>query len=192
MKGTSRRPLARAARVLLRLPADLHQVLARAAAAEGLSFNEFCCRRLRAPAHPDDTSALRAIVIDRARAVFSRRLVGVVVMGSWVRGTAVAASDIDLLIAIDAGTTLTRELYRTWDEVPLTFDGRVIDAHFVHPPKPGAPPTAMWCEAAVDGLVWYDADGRITRRLAEVRRDIAEGRVVRGFAHGQPYWKGAA
>jgi hypothetical protein len=50
----------------------------------------------------------------------------------------------------------------------------------------------MWCEAAVDGLVWYDRDGSIERRLGEVRRAIADGKVVRARVHGQSYWKGAA
>lgn len=192
MGKNSRRPASQIARVLLRLPGELHRALAKAAAGEGLSFNEFCVRRLRAPAHPDDTSAVRSLVIDRGREAFGARLVGVVVLGSWARGEAAAASDIDVLIAIDPDLPLTREIYRAWDRTPLSFEGRAIDAHFIHPSSPGAPPTAVWCEAAVDGLVWYDRDGRLTSRLAEVRRAIAEGQVVRGCAHGQPYWKGVA
>ena len=97
-----------------------------------------------------------------------------------------------MLIVIDSRTPLTRDLYRAWDAAPLRFEGRVIDLHFAHPSAAGTSPTAVWCEAAVDGIVWYDRDGAIAIRLGEVRRAIAEGRVVRGFAHGQPYWKGAA
>lgn len=78
------------------------------------------------------------------------------------------------------------------DIAPLTVDGRAIDAHFTHLPAAGAAPTAVWCEAAVDGIVWYDRDGAVATRLGDVRRAIADGRVVRGVAHGQPYWKGAA
>jgi hypothetical protein len=47
-------------------------------------------------------------------------------------------------------------------------------------------PGIVGCEAAVDGLVWYDRDGRLAARLAEVRRALADGRVVRAFVHGQP------
>jgi predicted nucleotidyltransferase len=187
-----RRQTSAVARVLLRLPAELHETLARAAATAGLSFNEFCVRRLRAPAQPEDMSALRSLVIDRARSAFGDHLRGIVVMGSWARGDAATHSDIDVLIVIDAATPLTRDLYRVWDESPLMFEGRTIDAHFVHAPPPDAPVTGVWCEAAVDGLVWFDPDGRIARRLAHVRRSIATGRVVRATAHGQPYWKGAA
>jgi hypothetical protein len=180
------------ARVLLRLPARLHEALVRAAAAEGLSFNEHCVRRLRAPAHPQETSPLRALVLDRALAVFGKRLTGALALGSWARGEAASGSDIDVLVVLDRSLALTRDLYRAWDASPLVFEGRAIDAHFVHLPEPGAPPTAVWCEAAVDGLVWLDRDGALERRLAETRRAIADGRVVRARAHGQPYWKGAA
>jgi len=113
-------------------------------------------------------------------------------MGSWVRGEDATTSDIDVLLVIDPATPLTRSLYRTWDQTPLSYEGRTIDVHFVHPSDAGTPPSAVWCEAAVDGLVWYDPSSELTARLAEIRRDIAEGRVVRRVAHGQPYWKGAA
>ena len=164
------------ARVLLRLPVDVHRNLATAAAAEGLSFNEFC--RLRAPAQPGDTSVVRSLVVDRARATVGDLLLGVVVLGSWARGQAAADSDIDVLIVVDLDVPLTRDIYRAWDRMPLSHDGRAIDAHFVHPSVDGSSPTSLWCEAAVDGLVWYDRDEGLTTRLAQVRRAIAEGRVV--------------
>ncbi len=180
------------ARVLLRLPADLHRLLAKAAEAAGLSFNEFCVRRLRTPAQPQQMSAARTAVVHRGQAAFGERLVGVLALGSWARGEAAATSDIDVLMVIDRDTPLTRDLYRTWDLHPLAVADRVVDAHFAHPSPTGTTPGAVWCEAAVDGLLWYDRDGQIEQRLAEIRRAIAERRVVRSFAHGQPYWKGAA
>ncbi len=192
MKTVSTRAVPRVARVLLRLPADLHRTLAKAAADAELSFNEFCVRRLSAPPDAHGQSAVRSLVVSRARAVFGERLVGVLVLGSWARGDAAATSDIDVLIVIDPKTALTRELYRAWDRDPVSFEGRSVDAHFAHPSTAGTRPTAVWCEAAVDGLVWYDRDGSVAIRLGEVRRAIAEGQVVRAFAHGQPYWKGAA
>ncbi len=187
----SRRPATPVTRVLLRLPTALHRALTRFAAAEGLSFNEFCVRRLGAPARPEDASPVRTRVIERAREVFGDRLLGIVVVGSWARGDAAAVSDIDVLVVVDPATPLTRDLYRAWDERPLAFEGRAVDAHFLHPSDHGAP-TAVWCEAAVDGVTWYDREGRVASRLAEVRRAIADGRVVRGIVHGQPYWKGVA
>jgi hypothetical protein len=178
--------------VLLRLPADLHRSLVKAAAGAHLSFNEFCVRRLLAPADATALSTVRASVVARARALFGDRLAGALVLGSWARGEAAATSDIDVLIVLDPRTALTRDLYRAWDADPLRCDGRAVDAHFAHPPAAGAAPTAVWCEAAVDGILWYDRDGTIALRLGDVRRAIAAGRVVRAFSHGQPYWKGAA
>jgi predicted nucleotidyltransferase len=192
MSAGSARANPRVARVLLRLPADLHRTLVKAAAEADLSFNEFCVRRLSAPSDAQGLSAVRSQVVTRARTVFGDRLDGVLVLGSWARGEAAATSDIDVLIVIDARIALTRDLYRVWDLDPISVDGRSIDAHFAHPSASGTLPTAVWCEAAVDGIVWYDRDGRLAIRLGEVRRAIAEGRVVRSFAHGQPYWKGAA
>ena len=190
--GNPSTPSERVARVLLRLPADLHRTLAKAALDAGLSFNEFCVRRLGAPSDAHGLSVVRSHVVLRARATFGDRLIGVLVLGSWARGEAAATSDIDVLIVIDTKTALTRDLYRAWDVEPLSFEGRAIDAHFAHPSAAGAAPTAVWCEAAIDGIIWYDRDGAIAIRLGEVRRAIAEGRVVRAFVHGQPYWKGAA
>ena len=192
MKAVSARATPRIARVLLRLPADLHRTLVKAAADADLSFNECCVRRLGAPSDAQGLSVLRSHVVTRARTVFGDRLEGALVLGSWACGEAAATSDIDVLIVIDAKIALTREIYRTWDLDPISFDGRAIDAHFAHPSAAGTVPTAVWCEAAVDGIVWYDRDGSMTIRLGEVRRAIAEGRVVRAFAHGQPDWKGAA
>lgn len=180
------------ARVLLRLPADLHRTLVKAASQEGLSFNEYSVRQLRVPADADELQSVRSLVVSSARARFGGRLAGVLVLGSYARGDAAAASDIDVLIVIDSKTPLTRDLYRDWDREPLTFEGRAIDAHFIHPPADARVPSAVWCEAAIDGRLWYDRDGTIARRLADARRAIADGRVVRAVAHGQPYWKGAA
>lgn len=191
MAKISSRRRAETRRVLLRLPAALHRSLRRAASAAGLSFNEYCIRRLAA-ARLDGGSAVQSAVVGRALAHFGDRLHGVIALGSWARGNAAVRSDIDVLIVIDAAVALTRELYRAWDAAPQHVEGRLIDPHFVHLPPPGTVPGAAWCESAVDGLLWYDRDGRVAAQLVDTRRAIAEGRLIRAFAHGQPYWKGAA
>jgi len=192
MAKTRRASASTVARVLLRLPAALHRRLVREAAARGQSFNEFCISRLSAPAPGGEALALRTLVVDRARTVFGDRLAGAVLLGSWARGEAAVASDIDVLLLLDPVLPLTRDLYRAWDRAPLSWKGRAVDVHFAHLPAPGALPTTVWCEAGIDGQVWYDRDGDIARHLADVRRAIADGVVVRAVAHGQPYWKGAA
>ncbi len=179
-------------RVLLRLPADVHRALTGEAVDAGLSFNELCVRRLSAQAHPHDVTTARSAIVGRAGRTFGCHLLGVVAVGSWVRGEAATGSDIDVLIVLDAGTPLSRDLYRRWDTQAATVEGRDVDAHFIHPPVSDAPPSAPWCEAAVDGVVWFDKDGGIVAHLGRIRRAIAEHRVVRKLVHGQPYWKGAA
>lgn len=181
------------ARVLLRLPQELHRALTLDAGAERVSFNELCVRRLRtAPSAAGTHAPLQARVIERAHAVAGPQLAGVIVIGSWARGEAAVTSDIDVLVVVDATVSLTRDLYRAWDRAPLSCEGRTIDAHFARLSDPGTPPTAVWCEAAIDGVIWFDRDGAVARRLAEIRRAIAEGHITRAVVHGQPYWRGAA
>jgi len=191
MAQPSQRKSREIARVLLRMPVELHASLAKKAAAAGLSFNEFCVRRL-ASSSLEDWNPARTLVVRRAQAVFGDRLVGVIAIGSWSRGEAASDSDIDVLMVIDQSVPLTRELYRVWDEAPVELDGREVDPHFLHLPPAGEPAGPAWCEAAVDGRLWFDRDGDVSARLIATRRAIADGRLVRAFAHGQPYWKGAA
>jgi predicted nucleotidyltransferase len=185
-------PPSHTSRVLLRLPAELHRRLTSEAAERGVSFNTYCVQRLGAIAVPVRDEPLSPEILMRVRARFGEHLAGLVLLGSWARGEAAATSDIDLLVVVDRDIALTREMYRDWDREPLQLEGRAVDAHFVHVPAPGTSPTALWCEAAVDGRKWYDRDGAISRHLADVRRAMAEGRVVRASVHGQPYWKEVA
>ena len=130
-------------------------------------------------------------VLDRARAVAGSHLLGLVAIGSWARGTASADSDIDVLVVVDANLPLTRDVYRRWDRDPPSLEGRLVDAHFIHL-APHDTPSAVWCEAATEGRVWYDPTGVVEATLVGLRRAIATGRVVRSSIHGQPYWKGVA
>jgi hypothetical protein len=52
--------------------------------------------------------------------------------------------------------------------------------------------SGLWAEAAVDGVVLYDRDLSVSRRLVEVRNRIVAGEIVRRRVHGQPYWVEAA
>ena len=112
---------------------------------------------------------------------------GVVLFGSWVRGEAGPSSDVDALIVLDSTSALTRALYHPWDESPVQWGALSVEPHLVQLPGPAAPGT-VWAEAAIDGLVLFERDLRISRQLAGVRRSIAEGKLVRRTLHGQPYW----
>jgi len=177
-------------RFVLRLPPTLHAELRDAARRAGLSLNEYCVRALSAPgtepAGPGATIAARAI------ALYGPDLVGVMLYGSWARGEATAASDIDALIVLEASRPITRALYREWDRVSLQHDGHPIEAHLIGTPTPDGAPGTVWLEAALDAIVVLDRDGRIARHLGRVRRDIAAGTRLRRRAHGQPYWTAAS
>jgi Nucleotidyltransferase domain/HicB family len=178
------------ARFLLRLPAPLHRVLRRAAAQAGLSLNEWCVRRLAAGGTGLSTHEAASAVLARAAAVAGQSLAGVVVYGSWIRGTAGPGSDVDVLVVLDADLPLTRALYRDWDTTPVTWEGRPVDPHFVQLPASGHT-SGVWGEAALDGVVLFETGLRVSAVLAQTRHDIVEGRLVRREIHGQPYWVAA-
>jgi predicted nucleotidyltransferase len=188
---TSRRPRRGSGRFLLRLPPALHGALQAAARAGGVSLNEYCVRRLAASGPAAAAGEAAAALVTRAAALVGDALAGVVVYGSWARGDATTTSDVDALVVVEPSVALTRSLYRSWDEAPVAWQGQPVDPHFVHVPG-GRVSGGVWGEAAIDGLVLFERDPRLSAYLARVRRAIAEGRLVRRLVHGQPYWTEAA
>lgn len=176
-------------RFLLRMPPPLHLALEGAARAAGLSLNEYCIRRLAAD-HPGVGGGDAAALVSRAAAIAGDGLAGVILHGSWVSGDDTPASDVDALVVVKPRIRLDRALYREWDRQPARWQGRRVDPHFVHPPA-ADPPSALWAEAAIDGLVLLDRGNALAAALARVRHAIADGRIVRRVVHGQPYWKAA-
>jgi len=179
-------------RFLLRLPATLHRRLTARAGQLGLSLNEYCVRKLGGPEAVGLAEPAALAIRARAEAVVGAQLVGIVIHGSFARGEAGTASDVDVLVVVEPSQALTRALYRTWDGDALSWAGRPVDAHFVHLPADPARAGGVWCEAAVDGIVLHDPEGRVEPVLRRIRRAIADRRLVRKRAHGQPYWTEAA
>ncbi len=179
-------------RFLLRLPAALHAELVEGARKRGLSLNEHLNRRLTAPEPHPASAALAPVLLAAARRVAGARLLGIVLHGSWTRREARAGSDIDALVVVDEALPLTRGLYRAWDEEPVEWEGRQVDVHFVHLPPIAERAGGVWCEAAIEGRLIADATGQVDDALIQIRRAIADGRLVRKRAHGQPYWTVAA
>ena len=175
-------------RFLLRMSPALHDTLRSAARAAGLSLNEYCVRRLvTGSVVHDDAAAL----VSRAAAVVGDALAAVVLHGSWVRGDAASGSDVDAVIVVDRTVPLRRSLYREWDRRPVTWSHRPVDPHFVHLPVDTGW-SGLWAEIATHGLTVLDRDGDLGAHLARVRGAIADGRLRRRTAHGQPYWTEAA
>jgi predicted nucleotidyltransferase len=173
---------------LLRIDPSVHAALRAAASASGLSLNEYCGRKLAAPVGELSSFENAAAAVKRAAVVAGDALVGVVAFGSWARSELHDASDIDLLVVVDHTLELSRDLYRRWDERPVLWNGRRVEPHFVTVPERSAPAVGLWAEAAVDGIVLFARDLELQTRLAAIRRDLIEGRVVRKTIHGQPYW----
>jgi hypothetical protein len=174
-------------RFLLRIEPGLHESLRADAAELGVSLNDYCARKLAAPlGGPGATGA--AAALERATALFGSELIGVAAFGSWARAQAAGGSDVDLLVVLEQTVRLTRGLYRRWDETPLAWGARSVEAHFVHLPAPERPVAGLWAEVAVDGIVLFDRGLRLSTRLVQVRHDIVSGRIVRRVAHGQAYW----
>jgi hypothetical protein len=174
-------------RFVLRTPPALHGALRRAARRAGLSLNAYCVRHLGTPA-AERISDPPAVVV-WARHEFGDALHGVVVYGSWARGEATGESDVDVLVVLNASAVLTRDMYRTCDATSLSWDGHPVQVQIVRMPDADHEAGGgLWPEIALDGIVMFERDDALSRRLVTIRRAIADGRLVRRTAHGQPYW----
>jgi len=174
-------------RFVLRTPPALHGGLRRAARRAGLSLNEYCVRRLAVPAaeRASDAPGVVAWATDE----FGDALCGVMVYGSWARGEATSESDVDVLVVLDTSVALTRDVYRKCDVASLSWDGHPVQIQIVRMPEAnGVAGGGLWPEIALDGIVMFERDCELSRRLVAIRRAIADGRLVRRTAHGQPYW----
>ena len=175
-------------RFVLRIDPALHARLREEARTEKTSLNELCARKLALPGSAP--SGPTGAAVTRAVTVVGDALVGVVAFGSWARREMRDQSDVDVLLVVEDGQDIHRQMYRCWDESPVFWNGHPVEPHFVHLPPPGRRMSGLWAEVAVDGVVLFERDLRVSRRLVEFRREIASGRVSRRRIHGQPYWVG--
>lgn len=179
-------------RFVLRIEPVLHESLRRAAERCAVSLNEYCTRALAMSTGATTRWDWGAETVQRATHIAGSGLVAVVLFGSWARGEARAGSDIDLLVVVDRTVALSRELYSRWDETPVLHDGHRVEPHFVHLPDSDRAPLGLWAEIAIDGIVLFSHDLTLPSALAAIRREIANGTIVRKLSHGQPYWVRAA
>ena len=177
-------------RFLLRVDPKLHGALRAAAQESGLSLNEYCARKLATPG--GNVAGPATAALGRAISIVEDALIGVVAFGSWARGELAEGSDVDLLMVVESRLAITRDLYRRWDAEPIRWASHDVEPHFVHLPDTEVRISGLWAEAAVDGIVLFEQGLLVSRTLVEIRGRIADGRLVRREALGQPYWVGAA
>jgi len=190
------------ATLILRIPSSLHQQLKQDARSADASLNKYCqnllSRSMREPS-PEKASIPMTFEVDRSRRTellrdlsaqaldaLGNNVEGLVLFGSYARGRQTANSDIDLLVVLDSGMTLDRDIYSQWQ--PRKFNGREVAPLFVQIPGEGKRIGGLWFEVALDGIVLYDKDLELSRFLSHVRNLVADGQVRRMVTHGHPYW----
>lgn len=195
------RARAASGRFVLRLSPELHRQLRRKAADQRISLNALCTKVLSDVVAPGAGIAGDEALGRPAWWVYAKRLIeawgdglrGAVLFGSAVRNELRSDSDIDLLLVLDSGIPLHRQLYRRWDDLGAKLaHEREINAHFVHLPQRADDAGGLWLEVAIEGQVLSDRDGQLGSTLIMLRRAIASGRFVRSTSHGQPFWRRAA
>jgi hypothetical protein len=179
----------RSGRFVLRMEPDLHRSLRRAAQEAGVSLNEHCLQKLRAPIREPDAGF--SGIVEQASAAVGSSLRGVVLFGSVAREDDTPASDIDVLIVVSEDVPITRSLYDAWDRAYARGSRVRVEPHFVQLPPADGPLSGFWAEIAIDGIILFERGLELSRYLARVRRRILDGELVRRWAHGHSYWVGA-
>ena len=171
---------------IVRIPKPLHLALKLEATRRGCSQNDLCVSRLALPSAVEALPSHIAKPVHFLAELAGARLAGIVLFGSWARGDNTDASDIDILVILEAGTKISRDLYRDW-EAWDSADAQ-IEPHFVALPTLEERVSGLWAEVSLDGIIVFDRDLTVHRYLQHVRHLIAAGKLTAKRAHGQNYW----
>lgn len=172
---------------VVRLPPELHASLQRDARARAMSLNDLCRQRLGQDSgffSSDLLAAVQGLPVP---------LVGVILFGSRAKGEATESSDTDLLLVLEKGTVLSRDLYTAWDDHlrarPGVADSMKLTPHFAVLADEAEACGSLWLEVSLSGIpIWEKYPGKIEKTLFHIREAIAEGRFSRRMSHGHPYW----
>lgn len=117
-------------------------------------------------------------------------IVGIVLFGSGARNELKDHSDLDLLLVLPQGALPHRELYRRWDqrEALQSFQNREVSPQWVTYPK-AEDAGGIWYEAALEGIVLFDAHSCLQELFEKLRRKVERGEMIAEIAYGQRYWK---
>ncbi len=182
---------------VVRIDPALHGKLQEISRTQGISLNQLCRLRLAQNTPLVDPSKVQSFdlpsALQNAILALNIPIEGLVLFGSQVRGDATDFSDTDLLIVLQAGAEITRDLYAVWDE-RMQSQSDAIDAlklvpHFAALPASVSEAGSLWLEVSLNGTVlWEKSRGRVKRFLFTLREAIAEGQFQRKSSHGHPYW----
>lgn len=175
---------------VVRVPPKLHASLKRRAREGGVSLNGLCLDALNSYLGAGEQAAREGVPIplQQVQGLLGQSLSGVILFGSTARGEGREGSDIDLMIVVGAEVPLRRALYQRWDQSIDAAASSRLSPHFVHLPVHEMDAGSLWYEAAMDGIILLDREGRIARFLRTIRRSMAEGKLRRKSAYGHPYW----
>jgi predicted nucleotidyltransferase len=187
----------RLSQILIRIPAEQHRALKEHAARSRRSLNSVCVLALEASLAREHLAppAVRArgpadpIPMETILDEFGPDLEGIVLFGSTARGSAVAHSDIDLLMVLHPSCALNRDLYARWDgfAAPAGISKR-LSPHFCRLAESCENAGSLWFEVALEGIVLWERELSVSKYLARLRHFMLDNNIRRRFSYGVPYW----
>lgn len=180
---------------VLRVSPELHRRLRRAAEDADTSLNSICVdfiQRGLEVTKPDGGKGTHPLAVPILEFLQKNNLNAnaVLLFGSVARNEETDRSDTDILIVLEPGAKITRQLYHLWDNYPHVIPKGfpALSPHFVALPSDLHSTGSLWNEVALEGISLWEKDDSVRNFLIALRKEIAAGRWVRKISHGHPYW----
>lgn len=127
-------------------------------------------------------------VVNALREHLGSDLVAVVLYGSWARGTARPASDVDLFVVahnlpqnrLDRARYIHRAVVERFDRRVSILAKEPVEFERFFP--------SLYLDIGLDGITLYDPQGYMCKRLARIREIIQEAGLYRVCRDGELMW----